>query len=418
VESIKVELQFSESQESSVKSEDTSNQRNRPTPTDSTAARPALTRRPHSSPQRRRGLKARDRALLAALALCRYLTLEQVQRLFGRGHPKVVGNRLRALAGDTGNVLLPDLGTVALRRLRFRAFDGAPLVLWTPTPTGYLLARRELGREVKVPRTDVGAAFAEHVVALTDLFVALAGPYVRAGVPVRDLPFSWDVTEETHLPWREPASDGTGRTRDRVLLPDAVLEIPSARRRVFIECETGSHSLAAVSRDKPQATIHKAARYETFLAGLADVASRTTHYAQKYPDGWPAEVLFLVPTEARRLATEAALAKVLVAPDKRFAFHPRTLEGALAHVWALLPLPPEHGVPPISADHLYGPEEHRTVSAFVVELTEALVRANALLRRHAEAEVPDAPSTARMLAFLRKAQAAMHEDHGPGASGA
>ena len=48
---------------------------------------------------------------------------------------------------------LPDVGTVALRRLRFRGFDGAPLVLWTPTQTGYLVASRELGREVKVPRS-------------------------------------------------------------------------------------------------------------------------------------------------------------------------------------------------------------------------------------------------------------------------
>jgi hypothetical protein len=66
---------------------------------------------------------------------------------------RTLENRLRALAGDTGNVKLPDVGTVALRRLRFRGFDGAPLVLWTPTQTGYLVASRELGREVKVPRS-------------------------------------------------------------------------------------------------------------------------------------------------------------------------------------------------------------------------------------------------------------------------
>ena len=53
-----------------------------------------------------------------------------------------------------------------------------------------------------------------------------------------------------------------------VLLPDAVLELPSTRRRVFIECETGTHTLVPVSRDKHAATVRKAERYETFLAGL------------------------------------------------------------------------------------------------------------------------------------------------------
>src|SRR5262249_19667684 len=154
-------------------------------------------------------------------------------------------------AGDTGNVKLPDVGTVVLRRLRFRGFDGAPLVLWTLTQTGYLVASRELGREVKVPRIDVGAHFAEHAVALTDLFVALAAPYVASGTAARQLPFSWDVTEDTHLPWREPSNDGP--LRDRVLLPDAILEVPSAHLRLFIECETGSHTLVPVSRDKHQA---------------------------------------------------------------------------------------------------------------------------------------------------------------------
>ena len=300
--------------------------------TDTTARR----RRPET------GLNAKDRTLLALLASCRYLTIAQIQTVLGGPRDiRTLENRLRALAGDTGNVKLPDVGTVVLRRLRFRGFDGAPLVLWTPTPTGYLVARRELQREVKVPRVDVGAAFAEHAVALTDLFVALAVPYVQASVPVRDLPFRWDVTDDTHLPWREP--NGDGRLRDRVLLPDAVLEVPSARLRLFVECETGSHTLVPVSRDKHQATVRKAERYETFLAGLADVPNRVTHYARKYPAGWAAEVLFLVPTEGRRTSTEAALASVAASAASRVTFRVCTLEKALAYLQGLLPAPPSRG---------------------------------------------------------------------------
>jgi len=368
------------------------------------AAPPALTLRRRG--RAARTLKAQDRALLTALGLCRWLTLDQIQRLLGRPrHRETLEYRLRALSGDSGSIKLPRMETVVLRRLQFRAFDGSPLVLWTPTSTGYLVASRELGREVKVPRVDVGANFAEHAVALTDLFVALAAPYVRGGVPVRNLPFSWDVTEDTHLPWREPADDG--RLRARVLLPDAILEVPAARRRLFIECETGTHTLVPVSRDKHQATVRKAERYETFLAGLADVPNRVTHYARKYPDGWAAELLCLVPTEGRRASTEAALATVAANATSRVTVRVYTLEKALAYLEGLLPEGPEARSPPTAAGApLFGAEEHRTVNAFVVESTKALAQANAALRLQGQPEVPVPPSTARMLAFLRKGVAA------------
>jgi hypothetical protein len=360
-------------------------------------------------------LKAKDRTLLAALGLCRALTLDQVVELLGNPRDtRTVHNRLRALAGDTGNVKLPNLGTVMLRRLRFRAFDGAPLVLWVPTHIGLAIAQRELGREVSVSRTDIGVAFAEHFVALTDLFIGLARPYVLAGGPIGELPFLWDVAEDTRLPWREPASDGSGQPRDRAIRPDAVLTLPSARRRIFIECETGTHTLVAFRKDRHQATVHKAQRYETFLAGLADVPNRVTHYAQKYPDGWAAEVLFLVPTEARGLSTEAAIASVTVTAASHATFRVCTLEKALAYLQGLLPAPPElPALRPAADAPLFGPEEHRTVNAFVVESTRALAQANAALRRHGAPEVAGPPSTARMLAFLKKAQAAVHRGREP-----
>ncbi len=68
----------------------------------------------------------------------------------------------------------------------------------------------------------------------------------------------------------------------------------------------------------------------------------------------------------------------------------------------------------VSAPFLpFGAEEHRTVNAFVVESTTALAQANDALRRQSTPEVPDPPSTARMLAFLKKAQAALHRARGP-----
>jgi len=296
-----------------------------------------------AEPTRRRretALKPKDRRLLAVLGMCRALTLDQVVTLLG--NPKdtrTVHNRLRALAGDSGNVKLPDFGAVTLRRLRFRAFDGGPLILWTPTPVGLAIGQRELGRELTLPRgSNGGIAFAEHFIALTDLFVGLVRPYFLDGTPLRELPFGWDVAEDMRLPWREPSE--TGALRERTIWPDAILTVPSARRRIFIECEMGTHTLVPVRKDRPQATVNKAARYETFLRGVADVPKRVTHYAAKYPDGWAAEVLFLVPTDGRRQSTEAALAGAASA-SSRVTCRVCTLDTALAYVQGLLPAPAE-----------------------------------------------------------------------------
>ena len=109
-----------------------------------------------------------------------------------------------------------------------------------------------------------------------------------------------------------------------------------------------------------------------------------------------------MPTEPRRASTEAALASVAAA-----TFRVRTLEKALANVQGLLPAPPEiPSLIPAPEAPLFGPDEHRTVNAFVVESTTALAQANAALRRQGVAEVAHPPSTERMLAFLRRKQCA------------
>jgi hypothetical protein len=89
--------------------------------------------------------------------------------------------------------------------------------LWALTPAGYAVAGNELGRLLKVPRVDVGAAFAEHSAFLTDLFVQLLSPFVRNRTRPRDLPFRWDVVDDVELPWKESAA--AGGVRSRVLRP-------------------------------------------------------------------------------------------------------------------------------------------------------------------------------------------------------
>jgi hypothetical protein len=359
-------------------------------------------------------LARRDRELLALLGLCRYLTAPQVVALeTGPTTEKAVAQRLRRLARQAVSKGWPPRPPL-LRAVPYRAADGEPFQLWGLTPGGCALAAGELARVLRAFRGDVGAAFAEHFIFLTDLFVRLARPHLRAGLAPRELPFRWNVTEDVELPWRD--RDESGGEKARVIRPDAVLEVPASQRRFFIECEMGTHTLVPVGPDKPQATVRKLERYDTYVSGFADVPSRLSHYRKKYPDGWPCEVLFLVRTEGRRRATEEALRDCL---ETLAGTHLRaravTLGEAVAHCTEALPPldaaeaarpapppPPDAVTPPF-----YGEHEHGAVKDFVLDMTAALAEANALLRRHGLGPIPGPASKAPMLDFLRKAQAEM-----------
>jgi hypothetical protein len=172
--------------------------------------------------------------------------------------------------------------------------------LWAVTLAGYALAVQQLGAERKLTREDVGPAFLEHSMTLTDLFVGLAAPYVAGGARAAELPFWWDPIDSKQLPWEEYDSNAE-KLRARRIVPDAVLEIPGVRRRYFVECEMGTHSIAAASDEKAGATLAKTERYDEFFSG--------GFYAQSFPDEWPAEVLYLVRTDSRKASVNAALEK-------------------------------------------------------------------------------------------------------------
>jgi Replication-relaxation len=333
---------------------------------------------------------------------------------------RAAAQRLRRLAAEVHSRGLPFRPSL-LRAVPYRAFDGEPLQLWGLTPAGSALAAGELARVLRGFRADVGAVFAEHFVFLTDLFVQLVRPYLSVGVLPRALPFRWNVVEDVELPWRD--KDETGSEKARVIRPDAVLEIPSSRRRFFIECEMGTHTLVPVGPDKPQATVRKLQRYDAYVSGLADVPSRLSHYLRKYPDGWPCEVLFLVRTESRQRTTETALRACLeTLAGSRLTARALTLDGAVAHCALTMPPPGgREGPAPAAAasngaaaDAFYGEHEHGAVKDFVLDMTAALAEANTLLRRHGLCAIPGPASKAPMLDFLRKAQAEMQRRRGRG----
>jgi Replication-relaxation len=377
----------------------------------------AAAAQPNARPPR---LQRPDRALLALLGVCRYLTASQVAslRLGGRTEKGAV-HRLRRLSGEAHSKGWP-FSPALVRALAYRAFDGEPLRLWGLTPAGCSVAAGELGRALKSFRSDVGAVFAEHFVFLTELFVRLARPHLAAGVLPRALPFRWNVAEDVELPWRD--RDEAGCEKSRVIRPDAVLELPGCERRLFIECEMGTNPLTSTGPDKAQATVRKVERYDAYVSGFADVTARLSHYRRKYPDGWPCEVLFLVQSESRRRATAAALRTCLEnLAGSRLCARAFTLEEAVAHCAGFLTRPEASAAPPTpsalgpmvgSEAPFYGEREHGAVKDFVLDMTAALAEANTQLRRHGLDTIPGPASKAPMLDFLRKAQAEMQRRRG------
>jgi hypothetical protein len=193
-----------------------------------------------------------------------------------------------------------------LRRLWYRRASGERVEMWALSRHGEALAADLAGRPPRRYAGDVGEPLREHWAALTELFVQLVAPLLARGISPLALPLRWDAQDGTELPWREYDA-AAGKVRERLMVPDAVLELPALRQRYLVECEMGSHSIVAASDEKAGATIRKAERYEEFFAGYADASAKVTFYERAFADRWAADVLFLVRTGSRRNSVNSAL---------------------------------------------------------------------------------------------------------------
>jgi hypothetical protein len=243
-------------------------------------------------------LTARDAKLLGHLAVARYLSSRQIAQLVFPGCvDRVVRRRLNLLATPAGAV-------AHIAPLKYRSYNGTPMVAWKLTESGYARAEQALGRELKIPVKDVGHQFLEHTISLNDLYVSLAtsGRESRAGAqldaaPARQ-PFRWINSESARLPWAQYQRDRS-EMQSRRIEPDAILEGAHASRRWFLECEMGGHSLSNPNENSGS-TLSKIRRYSEFYSGYAEGAGRVTFYLKNYSDGWPGELAFLVRTPGRR----------------------------------------------------------------------------------------------------------------------
>src|SRR3954469_5861205 len=141
-------------------------------------------------------LTARDRELFVHLAISRYLTSEQIDKLVFPGKTaSIAPRRLRRLASGKHQYV---------RRLPFRTKDGGTALAWTLKPLGYLAAHNLFSRTPEQPTHEPpGAEFLEHDMLLNELYVALALAATRKKLSFDRWPFRWLPSDSARLPWTE-----------------------------------------------------------------------------------------------------------------------------------------------------------------------------------------------------------------------
>src|SRR5436190_5446169 len=154
---------------------------------------------------RNRQLTERDRELCGFLAVCRYLTREQIERLMFPGRSKARSTtRLRQLAAKVGGqaaVLRGDLG--------FGSPEGWTTV-WALTAEGFEIGSARLGLKLdRVPKHDVGQAFLKHEVMVNEVLLGLVA---QDGKTPAKVPrgFRWVLGEYLDLPFEDYDEIGSG----------------------------------------------------------------------------------------------------------------------------------------------------------------------------------------------------------------
>lgn len=287
-------------------------------------------------------------------------------------------------------------------------------VAYSLGPVGVRRAEALLEVELGAAREDISAAHLEHHLLLTELFVGLlaaplearlakegskpkragaGGPHAAVSHPG----FTWQVTGDIDMPWRQAVA---GALESRVLRPDAVLVVPAHKRRLFIESETGTHSIATSNAQRFGATLNKMARYEAYCT--TGPGNGGTWYASRYSDGYKPEVLFLVPTKARRDSVREAIAGWLKKhPMASVRFRAALVE---EEVRALVPVVWTGVTPAGRSSFTISLEEAKALRAFydvvLGEVKEKRDRARALNA----AKPPYPPGTNAFAALLKRLQ--------------
>jgi hypothetical protein len=275
-------------------------------------------------------LMERDRALLGYLGVARYVTAAQAHRLLAPGRDKAITSRRLARLCELG----PNPGDDAyLCRLEYSRSNSLPFPVWTLTPQGRALAEPVAPGPVATVQPGVGIQFVARILALNELLLALILAARRSeSAPLTDLPFRLGVADEL-LRFEVFDRVATGR-RAAVLRPGAVIALPRAGRRIFLEPEVGSTSLAPADPREGHVK-RRMERYTSYFLSFTDRDRKKTWYGAAFPDAFYPEVFVLAQTEARRARIERHLKDWFRGGEELYALRAATLAGTIA---ALTPL--------------------------------------------------------------------------------
>ena len=250
-------------------------------------------------------LTERDRALLSYVGIARYASAEQLHRLFFDGRSKKQTYRRLAKLSAPGN--RPGEGA-CLRRLEYRRREGTGVPVWALTAYGRSLVVPLVPWLRPPPASDVGARFLEHTLLLNDVLAGIVERLrVSASAPLAALPFRW-LSEDDGVLGYDHYDRRTATTSKAVLKPDAIVDIPERRRRLFIEAETGTQSIATANPARSGAIVSKLARYAAFFMGLAkESGDRETWYEAAFLDGYAPRLVFLVHSDERLARVHTAV---------------------------------------------------------------------------------------------------------------
>ncbi len=298
-------------------------------------------------------LTERDRALLGYLGVARYATAAQVHRLIAPGHDKAIASRRLARLCERGSRPGED---PYLRRIEYRRADYLPFPVWTLTPHGRAVAEQSAPGPVAVVQPGLGAQFVERVLALNEVLLGLVLALRKSdAAPLSPLPFRWRVGDD---PIRFETYDRVlGRSRPALLRPDAILDAPARRLRLFLEAETGTRGLVPIGPRDGHVT-RRLARYGAFFIGRTGPMSGDverdrdrTWYRAAFPDCFDAEIIVLVQSEARCVHVERVIREHL---GRNEHLRARALTVASA-VSALKPLVVPPTPPPIPLTNVATP---------------------------------------------------------------
>lgn len=250
-------------------------------------------------------LTDRDRVLLSFVGVARYVSADQVHRLFfAESSKKQTYRRLSKLCEPGGK---PGEGP-CLRRLEYRRREGTAVPVWALAPWGRVVASKAYPFLRPPASSDIGHQFLEHTLLLNDVLVGLVLRLRNSPeAPLSGLPFDWlsEDDEALQFEWGSLDKQGMGKS---VLKPDAIVEGKLFRRRLFLEAETGSHSIATSHPERGGSIVAKVRRYVRFTSGL-HMGTRRTYYDVAFDDSLPARLVFLVHSVERRERVEKVVAE-------------------------------------------------------------------------------------------------------------